>query len=56
MTDLINNLPTDHKRFVVAQIIDGDYWFWGSWDNKDDAQRAISEMPDGVIYLYDSEE
>ena len=53
MTDLINNLPTDHKRYVVARIVDGDYWFWGSWDNKEDAQRAVSEISDSIIFMCD---
>lgn len=40
----VKNLPTDHKPFVVAREVDGEYWYWGSFmseDHANDIARAI---------------
>ena len=49
----INNVPTTHKRFVVARIVDGECWYWGSWDNADDAQRIATELEGDCVVAYD---
>jgi len=41
----INNLPKTHKKFVVAMNVDGELWFWGSWDDPDRAREVAAELP-----------
>lgn len=46
----VNNVPGyayDHK-YVVARLCDGEYWFWGAWDDLKEAQRVAQEM-DGIV-------
>lgn len=40
----INNADKDCKRYVVARESEGILWFWGSWDDKEEAQNAANEV------------
>lgn len=40
----IHNLPENHKAFVVARDIDGELWFWGSWDDRNAANEAALKI------------
>lgn len=48
----IRNLPiyaSDYK-YIVANIVDGERWFWGAYDDVTMAGLAARELHDGVIY------
>lgn len=40
----IKNVDKDCKRYVVARESDGILWFWGSWDDKEEAQKVANEV------------
>lgn len=40
----VNNLPKDVKAYVVAREVEGDLWFWGTWDNWGDAMSASATI------------
>ena len=44
----VNNLPDDSKKYVVARLIDGEFWFWGSYENEDRAKQAAKDIG-GVV-------
>jgi hypothetical protein len=44
----VNNLPDEPKRYVVARVIDGELWFWGSYEAEGKANRVAKEI-DGVV-------
>jgi hypothetical protein len=44
----VNNLPDEPKRYVVARVIDGELWFWGSYEDEDRAKQAAKEI-EGVV-------
>ena len=44
----VKNLPTTHKAFVVARVVDGDLWYWGSWDDEERAHMVAIEI-DGIV-------
>lgn len=46
----INNLPEYAKdmEFIVATIVDGEFWFYGGYDSIDKAYDVADEI-DGVI-------
>ena len=44
----VNNLPDEPKRYVVARVIDGGLWFWGSYEAEEMANRAAKEI-EGVV-------
>lgn len=57
----IKNLPKEHEKYVVARkvaVIDQfiqeieseDYWFYGSYDNEDDAY-SIAEDVRGQVFV-----
>lgn len=41
---IINNIPEDHEKYIVARFSEGSFWYWGSWDNRADAESAAWEI------------
>lgn len=52
MTVKVNNVSENAKRYVVARLVDTVLWYWGSWDNEDDA-RAVAREIDGLVVIND---
>ena len=48
---MINNKPAyaDDYEFIVARECDGEFWFWGAYENGFKAEQAAIEI-DGVIF------
>ena len=46
----VNNMPDDVREFIVARIDGRDcsLWYWGSWDNKEEAVHAAIDV-DGIV-------
>ena len=46
------NMPeyADHYEFVVAREVDGDYWFWGAYENGFKADKIACEIGGVVIH------
>ena len=48
----VNNVP-DHPlcKYIVATRHDdtGELWYWGTWDNKEDAVYALDRVHNGVV-------
>lgn len=42
----INNCPEKCKRYIVARFCEEDcgIWFWGSWEEKAEAERVAKEI------------
>lgn len=42
----INNIASyaESKKFIVAREVDGDLWFYGAWDDRDQANEAALEV------------
>ena len=45
----INNLPTEHKNYVVARYCDDGWWYWGSYDALDKAYLTAEDV-DGQVF------
>lgn len=45
----VNNLPENPCKYIVATVVSGDLWFWGSWDDESSAQVAASESKDRLV-------
>lgn len=48
----INNKPDYAKdyEFIVARECDGEYWFWGAYENSFEAGRIALEIGGVVFY------
>ena len=46
----VKNLPTTHKEFVVARAVEGDLWYWGSWDSEETAHTVANDINGIVVY------
>jgi hypothetical protein len=44
----VNNLPQKVNRYVVARMVDGELWFWGSFEDSEKANHTAREI-DGVV-------
>ena len=53
----IFNMPRLHSRYVVARLVDGDLWYFGSFD-ADEMERAnkCRREIDGIIAEVEDEE
>jgi hypothetical protein len=51
----INNVPkTAYKyRFIVARIVDNEYWYWGAYNGPLDAFKAASEISGQIFRIED---
>ena len=47
----IQNTEEDCKRFIVARYCDGQLWYWGSWDLREDAERVVEVMENGIVVV-----
>lgn len=45
----INNLPRTVRAWIVAREVDGELWFWGSWDSREAAQAAAWDIGGVVV-------
>lgn len=45
----INNLPRTFRAWIVARDVDGELWFWGSWDSREAAQAAAWDIGGVVV-------
>lgn len=43
---MINNMPTYAKdyKYIVARYVDGEYWFYGAYNEKDRAMRVALQV------------
>lgn len=45
----VNNLPKDVEKYVVAREVDGELWFWGSFETEGKAIEASSQFFNGFV-------
>ena len=46
---LIRNMPKDHSKYVLCRLVDGELWFYTSWNTKDKADEARKEFENGIV-------
>ena len=47
---VVKNIDKIYARYVVARLVDGEFWFWGQWDDKDKANSVAGEFENGVVF------
>ena len=45
----IKNMPDSPRKYIVARAVQGDLWYYASWDEKDKAEQCKEEFENGVI-------
>ena len=47
----VNNCTDNPRKYIVARFIAAthDLWYYGSWDDLMSAQKAVEEIPNGII-------
>ena len=48
----INNQPeyANHYEFIVVRVVDGEYWFWGAYDDGYKAGTVASAIAGVVVH------
>lgn len=45
----VQNVPEITNKYIVARLNDGVLWYWGSWENFDEAFKAAMDFPNGIV-------
>ncbi len=45
----VMNLNRADKKYIVARAINGELWFWGQWDDEDEARKVAEQFENGVV-------
>lgn len=45
----VNNMPEETEQFVVARLNNGELWYWGSWSDKESAEKVAKTFPNGIV-------
>ena len=47
----VNNVPDYAKKspYWVVRKYDGEYWFWGAWDDKESADKIANAIGGYVV-------
>ena len=45
----VNNVSRDPERYMVARLVDGELWFYGSWDDIDKAYEVANGFENGLV-------
>ena len=54
--DVINNIPTpapQFERFIVARLVDKEYWYYGTYYDLERAMRVAKQVHGEVFDLRD---
>lgn len=53
----IKNAPeyAEKRKYIVVTVWKGDAWFWGAWDDKQAAMKAMENSDDDSLILMESE-
>ena len=48
----INNMPAHamEKFCVVARLVDGEWWYWGAFDDAEKASEIAEMLTDGWVF------
>lgn len=51
LSQTVKNLPNyELKKYIVARKDEnGDLWFWGTWDDRNEANRVAIEIDGEVV-------
>lgn len=53
---VVKNMPLDVHDYIVARVFEGELWYWGSWDDHDEATKAAREVGGIVCFNYETYE
>lgn len=45
----VQNVPKDADKYIVARLVMGELWYWGSWETKKAADRVAEQFDNGVV-------
>ena len=50
---IIHNMPkyAEERNFIVARYVDGGLWFYGAWDEVEEAMRVSDELGNGLVVV-----
>jgi hypothetical protein len=52
----IQNCEANPEKYIVARLVMGVLWFWGSWETREAADRVASQFDNGLVLERDENE
>lgn len=45
----IMNCEKDTDKYIVARVVMGILWYWGSWDDEEAAKRVAETFENAIV-------
>lgn len=45
----VQNVSRDPERYIVARLVDGAMWYYGSWGDVDEAYDAAGQFDNAIV-------
>ena len=49
------NMAKNPEKYIVARLVMGQLWYWGSWSDEDAAKRVAEQFDNGLVLEVDYE-
>ena len=50
---ILHNLPAHPEKYVVCRLNDGEFWYWGDYEEKNTADMVASGFENGAVFEMD---
>lgn len=45
----VHNVTPGEEKYVVAREVEGEFWYYGRWDDEDQAGEVAMDIGNGVV-------
>ena len=45
----VKNVSRDHERYIVARLVNGAMWYYGSYGDIDEAYNVVEQFDNAIV-------
>ena len=46
---VVRNVDNHPDKYIVARLVMGELWYWGSWNHRDAAEHVAEQFENGIV-------